>query len=478
MKFKTRPYEHQLRTWERTRDLETYAVFWEMGTGKTKLAIDTAAWLRERGEIDALLVVAPNGVHTNWITDEIPTHLPGEPVQAHAWSTRSASTKWHQWEVEKMLEPTQFAVLAMSYDAIMTRAGWSYAQKFAEKRDALLVLDESQRIKTPSAKRTKRLVAFGKRFQYKRILSGTPVTNSPFDVWTQLRFLDGTFWDRAGFASLESFKTTFAVFQERVNSLTGARFNELMYYKNLPLLAEKIRPISSRVTKEDVLDLPPKVYSKRYFQLSPEQGKLYRQLRDEFMTELASGEIVTAALIVTRILRLQQITCAYLTSDDCETTSRLEKNPRLALLLDTLQDLDGQAIIFARFQEDVRWIAEELARKKHDHVVYHGPTSEKDRLRAVQKFKGGKTQFFVGNPAACGTGLTLLCPTVLYYSNSFNLEQRLQSEDRAHRIGASKTVHYVDLVAEGTVDAKIVASLRDKRNLAATITGDEVKEWL
>lgn len=476
MLFKTPPYSHQLAEVERW-NTPGWALFWQQGTGKTKAIIDQAAELYRQGHIDCMLVVAPNGVHANWLTDELPAHCAVQWI-GHAWSSKKSRTKRHARAASTVVlpNPTHLRVGLIAYDAVMTELGWAWAQKFAGPR-TLLVLDESQRIKTPKAKRTKRLVAFGKRFVWKRILSGTPVTNSPFDIWTQLRFLDASFWKRHGFGSLESFKTYFAVWAEGVNPQTEKRFPILVHYRNVERLATIVSSVSTRVTKDEVLDLPPKTYAKRYFEMTDKQARLYRQLRDEFITEL-DGELMSAPLIVVRLLRLQQITCGYLPSDDCERLVHLNENPRLRLLIDTLEDVDGKAIIFARFREDLNQICDKLP--EDSWVRYDGAVGEDERARAIKAFQDpAGPRYFVGNPAACATGLTLTAAaTVIYYSHSFNFEDREQSEDRAHRIGQRNAVHYIDLIGRGTVDAHIVKSLRGKLNIASTITGDTARQWI
>lgn len=491
--MKTVPYDHQLEEWEQSRDAEVRAIFWQMGTGKSKLIIDTAAWLYAKGEIDGLLVIAPNGVHTNWTIDEIPTHMPDwVVVKSHAWATKSSATKWHALEVKKINDHDGLAILAMSYDAFMTKLGRKAADAFVKKRQTLYVLDECHRIKNPSAKRTRSLVAHGKRGKYRRILSGTPVTNTPLDIYSQLKFLRPDFWTDHGFASYEAFKTYFGVWQTMVRTHQGVvsesnydpgtdgrrlgRFSRVVSFQNLDELKRIVASISSRVVKEDVLDLPPKVYTKRYFELTGEQKRLYAQVRDEFMAFLDSGAVITAPLLIVRLLRLQQIACGYVPDDDCETMHFLGQNPRMKALLDTLADVEGQAIIYARFRQDVNQIMAELG----EHAVrYDGQTDQNARIEARQRFQAGDVRFFVANPAAGGEGLTLTAAkTVIYYSNSFKLGDRLQSEDRAHRIGQDSSVLYVDLMARGTVDTRIVTALRKKLNIASEITGDRIREWL
>lgn len=477
MQFKTVPFGHQLKEWNFSRDLKTRAIFWDQGTGKTKLIIDTAAWLYHQKEIDALLVMAPNGVHDNWIIDEIPVHLPDDiPFSSIAYQSKKARTIRHQAAVKEVIEAPGLAVLAVSYDAFRTVQGRRTVEKFLHQRKVLYVADESQRIKTPGAKRTISAIATGRRAQYKRILSGTPATKNPFDVYSQFRFLAEHFWKLAGFASFEAFKTHFGIWEQRTNNQTGQHFMDVVAFKNTAQLREIMAPHFSRVTKDEVLDLPPKLYTKRYFDLSPEQAKSYKEIRDEFMTILESGELLTVPLVVVRLLRLQQVICGYLPGED-GTLHRFEKNPRLEALRDLLEDVEGKAIIWARFREDIDQIMGILPGQTT--VRYDGAVGSDDRNKAREGFQKGDVRFFVGNPAAAGVGLTLnKAQTVVYYSNSFDLEQRLQSEDRAHRIGTVNPVRYIDLIARGTVDTHIVKSLREKFNLAREITGDKVREWL
>lgn len=451
------------------------ALFWEMGTGKTKAVIDLACKLFVEGKIDGVLVIAPNGVHTAWALDEVPAHRGQALTVQHAWSTGAASRKWHKQAVQALIEGEYAGLpfLCMSYDAFRTYEGRRAAEAMLHRRRCLYVLDESQRIKTPGAKRTISIVASGRRARWKRILTGTPITNRPFEVYSQMKFLDEDFWKQRGFASYEAFKGHFAILRDREMS-NGGRFQEVVAYRHLDQLQAILGEVSSIVLKEDAVDLPPKVYARRYFDLPPAQREAYKQLEREFMTWLESGEQVTAALAVTRLLRLQQITCGYLPGDE-GATQEFEDQPRLAALLEEIADLEGSAIVFARFQRDVTKIVEALRREHGAGAVvrYDGQVEGDDaRTAARQRFQAGEARFFVGNPAVAGTGLTLTAAQhVIYYSNSFDLEHRVQSEDRAHRIGQRFTVRIVDLVARGTVDGRIVSALRRKASLAAECTG-------
>lgn len=475
------PFKHQADVLAQSADLQHFAIFWEQGTGKTKLMLDNIVHLARRGEIDAVLVLAPNGVHRNWVTDEIPKHL-GAGVDAEFWTSSKADTQRHQRTFQQMLK-AKFPIVAMSYDAFMTKRGKAWSKKFLTERQVMMILDEATAIKTPSAKRTMTIVAAGRYAKYKRILTGTPVTNGPFDVYAPMRFLDEHFWKQHGFPSFTEFKQFFGVWQKGTDPVRGHQYEYVVAYRNLPLLQGYIDPVSSRVTKDEVLDLPPKLYAKRYFDLSEAQQRIYNQIRDEAMAFLASGELVTSPLAITRLLRLQQVTCNYLPVEVDPNTGDVLKyedidstNPRLNCLGALLEEVSTQAIIWAKFRRDIDLIMKLLGDKA---VRYDGATGDDERAEAKARFMAGEVQYFVGNPAAAGMGLTLTAArTVIYYNNSFRLEDRLQSEDRAHRIGQVYSVEYVDIVAADTVDNRIVEALRNKVNIASQITGDTLKEWI
>ena len=467
-----KPFAHQARVLSETQDLEWHAIFWEQGTGKTKLMLDNVAYLARKGEIDTVLVLAPNGVHRNWIEDEIPKHL--GVVQSHFYEAKRAKTQWHKKACETMLR-SPFCIIAMSYEGFMTKAGTDFARKLLKDRKCMMILDESTAIKTPGAKRTKRIVAAGKHALYRRILTGTPTTNSPFDLWSPFRFLDPTFWKRNEFETLTSFQTFFGIFEDGHNSQTGRDYKVVVGYRNLKKLKAIIDPHVSRVTKDEVLDLPPKLYSKRYFELTPEQLRVYKEIRDEAIAFLATGEMVTAPLAITRLLRLQQVLSNYTMVDE-KLVPIGDSNPRLKCLKELLEEVSTQTIIWARFREDIDQIMKLLG---SDAVRYDGSVGNDERAEAKKAFQAGEAKYFVANPAAGATGLTLTAArTVIYYSNSFSLEQRLQSEDRAHRIGQEHPVNYVDIMAHGTVDPYIVRSLRSKQDIARVLTGDKLREWI
>jgi SNF2 family DNA or RNA helicase len=250
-------------------------------------------------------------------------------------------------------------------------------------------------------------------------------------------------------------------------------------FQNLGELSEKVKGFSYRVLKEDCLDLPPKNFIKRYVTLTADQKRIYEQMKKEAMAIL-NGKVTTTMTVLTQLMRLHQITCGHFTADD-GSTQAVESN-RLNELMSILEETDGKAIIWANYQLSVGEIVQRIIKEygKDSYVHYYGLTSQEDRQDNIRKFQNNpKCRFLIGTPQTGGYGITLTqANTVIYYSNGYDLEKRLQSEDRAHRIGQKKNVTYIDLIAEDTVDEKIVKALRDKINIASEVMGEELKKWI
>lgn len=476
--YRTEPFKHQRRIFEETAELPFYALLWEQGVGKTKPVIDTAVYLYQKGEIDTMVVIAPNGVHRNWVTDEIPAHMPhGVSFHAFAWEASKAKTRNHSWRAHRVIHSHVLRIMTFSYDAMMTKLGFEAVAAMMKNHDVLLVLDESHKVKTPGAKRTKRATALAKRAKFRRILTGTMIANSPFDAYSQFRCLDSNFWKPHGFSVFSTFKTHFGVFQKGYNATQGREFETVVGYRRIDQLHDLIQSVSSRLTKDESLDLPPKLYQRRFFDLTPQQRQVYNDIKADAIALLDSGDTVTAPLAITRLLRLQQVTCGYVPTDDGQGAfATFERNPRLELLEEICDDLSHATIIWARFRRDIDLIMEMLGSKA---VRYDGKTSSDARVEARTRFQAGDIQFFVGNPAAGGTGITLTAAhTMIYASNSFNLTDRLQSEDRPHRIGLKHPLLVMDLMGLNTIDQHIVAALRSKLDIAREVTGDKLREWI
>lgn len=488
-RFHTRPFAHQQEAFALSWERPAFAMLMEQGTGKTKVLLDTAAALLETQRIDGLLIIADNGIHRNWITDELPVHWPPRLRQSSLiWQSGKSKSKRWQASFTALLAFRGLAILAMNVDALITRLGAETLQRFfAARKNVLMVVDESSSIKNPTAKRTKAAIHFGQLSAYRRIANGTPAVESPLDVYSQFLFLDPRI---LGFTSYFTFKHTYAVWIPQ--HFPGRKRFEMLAknpdgsprYINLDELQRKIATASYRKLKDECLDLPPKLYQRRYFELSNEEARLYTQLRETFLLEMSQQDVIPVTLTITRMLRLQQIASGYLPSMGEEPEKPIAMHSsRLMALMALLEEVPRTApvIIWARFRYDVALICQWLIGQFGPEAVarYDGAVSDEDRARNKTRFQSGAARFFVGNPAAGGKGLTLTqAATMIYYSNSFRLEHRLHSEDRAHRIGQTQRLTIFDLMALDTVDFKVVQALRAKKDLATLVTGDPKGDWI
>ena len=473
-KFKKKPYAHQLVALEKSWNKETYAYFMEMGTGKTKVLIDNLAMLYDKGKVDGALIVAPKGVVGTWHNQELPAHLP-DHIENVTVLWQANINKKQQDKLDQLFETGhELHILIMNVEAFSTIKGLNFAQKFLRSHKSLMAIDESTTIKNPKAKRTKNILSLSKSAKYRRIMTGSPVTKNPLDLYTQCEFLDPF---HLNFSSYYAFRNRYA--EMKTMHVSGRSIQIVGGFRHLDELADSLKPFSYRVLKEDCLDLPDKIYMKREIQLTKEQDELYQQMRKEALATL-NGKTVTTMTALTQLMRLHQITCGHFSADDGSVQEI--KNNRLAELLDVLEEIEGKAIIWAHYQHDVKNIFKLLEDKYGPGSVvhYYGKTLPEQRDYAIKNFKtNDKVRFFVGTPATGGYGITLVqANTVIYYSNGYDLEKRMQSEDRAHRIGQKKKVTYVDIIAEDTVDKKIVKSLRKKINIASKVMGEELKSWI
>ena len=473
-KFKKKPYAHQLTALEKSWNKETYAYFMEMGTGKTKVLIDNLAMLYDKGKVDGALIVAPKGVVGTWHNQELPAHLPNHIENVTVLWQANINKKQQDKLDQLFTTGHELHLLIMNVEAFSTSKGLNFAQKFLRSHKSLMAIDESTTIKNPKAKRTKNILSLSKLAKYRRIMTGSPVTKNPLDLYTQCEFLDPF---HLNFSSYYAFRNRYA--EMKTMHVSGRSIQIVGGFRHLDELADSLKPFSYRVLKEDCLDLPDKIYMKREIQLTKEQNELYQQMRKEALATL-NGKTVTTMTALTQLMRLHQITCGHFSADDGSVQEI--KNNRLAELLDVLEEIEGKAIIWAHYQHDVKNIFKLLEDKYGPGSVvhYYGKTLPEQRDYAIKNFKDNdKVRFFVGTPATGGYGITLVqANTVIYYSNGYDLEKRMQSEDRAHRIGQKKKVTYVDIIAEDTVDKKIVKSLRKKINIASKVMGEELKSWI
>lgn len=491
--FKTQPFDHQRTVFDRSRDDEVFALLMDMGTGKTKVAIDTIGYLYAAGRINAAIVIAPNGVTRNWVLNEIPAHLP-DYINNYStyWVSQARKADTERLERIWTKAENRLTILAINFEALTTDKAKKFVRKMLNAFRCIMIVDESHRIKTPGAKRTKTIQALGRYAKYRRILTGTPVTQGPLDLYSQFRFLDPTILN---FSTFAAFRSTYADVVQRENKLASQKagrtitYDEIVAYRNLEELKQKIAAYSFRVSKEECLSLPPKLYEKRYVELTPNQKRMYQEMKkqavtilsdkipdgmgeDEFLIWLLAddkGKLVAKNGGV-KILRLQQILGGYVPDDQGNIIPVDTKNPRIKVLMETLEEIEGKSvIIWARFKPEIHAIVKAISEKYGEESVvqYHGDIDGDERVIGVDRFQAHEAKYFVGQVQAGGTGLTLTAATyMMYYSNDYNYGTRKQSEDRAHRIGQHHAVTYIDIQALGTVDTKVFKVLEAKHAVA------------
>ena len=475
--FKTKPFKHQLDTLEKSWERKDYAFFMEMGTGKSKVLIDNMALLFDNNKINAALIIAPKGVYRNWFIIEIPKHLPEHiDYNVVCWNPNPNKKEKEKLEGLKVITE-KLTIFLMNVEALSTSKGYEAAYDFVKGHKTLLTVDESTTIKSPTASRTKSALKLGTHAKYRRILTGSPVTKSPLDLYTQCNFLNP---DLLGFNSFWAFKSRYALMAHRSAAGGAHSYHHIIKYVRLDELNEKLEKFSTRILKEDCLDLPEKIYMKRIVTLTPEQLKAYNEMKQFAVAEL-EDQTMTAFSALTQMMRLHQITCGHVSLDD-GTVKEIKSN-RLKELMNLLEETNGKIIIWANYRYDIQSITKALAKEYGGESVasFYGDTAMDQRDKIVSDFQNKESplNFLVANPKTGGYGLTLTAShTVVYYSNNYDLEIRLQSEDRAHRIGQNHKVTYIDLIAENTVDERIVKSLRNKIDIATEVLGEDLKTWL
>ena len=473
-KFKTKPYEHQLKALKKSHNKELFAYFMEMGTGKSKVLIDNVSMLYDKGKINGFLLVAPKGVYKNWFDSEIPTHMV-DHIEKKMVLWQANITKSQQQKLDTLFEPGEdLHILIMNVDAFSTSKGVEFAAKFLRCHRTMMAIDESTTIKNPDAKRSKHICSLGQYATYKRILTGSPVTKSPLDLYKQCEFLGEGLLD---FTSYYAFRTRYAILKTMNFGSHSAKVP--VGYKNLQELSDKIALFSDRVLKEDCLDLPDYTYQKRIIQLSKEQQKLYDQMKNVALAQM-DGKLMTTSTALVQLMRLQQITCGHFKADD--DTLKIIKNERIPALMNILEEVEGKAIIWAHWRHDIDSIVKAIEKVYPGSVMtYYGSTSTEDRAKAIKEIQDpeSKVRFLVGTPQTGGYGITLTEANVMiYYSNGYDLEKRTQSEARINRIGQKRKMTYIDIIAEKTVDERIVKALRKKINIASEVMGEELKQWI
>ncbi len=527
-------YDHQKKEIAERTQVKAWALLWEQGTAKTRPVIEQAAQLFREGKINTFIIITDNGIHSNWARDELPMWMPADvPYKIAEYHSSKASTKIHKNMIASVAAYKKgLPILCTTWEACNTKLGkravWDMLNpEFGRK--CFLVADESIALKTPDAERTETVLKIAEFAAYRRILNGTPVDRSPTDIYSQIQFLDRSFWARdpevdcssftafkAKFVKIEKVPFRFTRANEAMKSVTDRKpragvdfYEKEVEYTNLDVLHRALMRISSRVTKDEVLkDLPPKVYAWARHELTDEQERVYAQLENMSMADIGEdlmtcatcdgegtigdeecpacygsgsirADIMTAPMAVIKRLRQQQVLCGYQKADNEPVEDIPGRNLRMELLQRNIENRSGPFIIFGRWQRDMDKISAMLKKMEIKHGVYDGRTKPDEKTRIKQAFQAGELEGFVGNPAACSKGITLTAAqSVHYWNSSHRFLHRQQSEDRAHRAGLKHSVTYYDYVVEGTEDMKILENLRRKLNLADAVTGDKPKDWL
>ncbi len=476
--FKTTPYAHQLKCFGLARSalnspIPAYGLFMEQGTGKTKVILDLAADLYlnggSKGKIDTLVIVAPNGVHAQWINEQVPCHLSESVPWRGAYTVASPSPDERQQLAATLPYKDGLRVVAVHVDSLSHKKGQEFLQELLSGCRALLAVDESSRIKDLSSKRTKFIVGLAKLAPYRLIATGTPVSQGVEDLYSQFRFLNKNI---LGHDSFFSFRNHFC-------RMGGYQGKKIVGYQNEDELKQKIDSYTFRVLKDDCLDLPRKNFIRREVLFTPEQRKVYDQMRKDFFLELEGG-VLTARMALTRIIRLQQIVSGFISRSPVkDEMGRVVEpalwqelpNGRAAATVDIVQAAQGKVIVWVKFEGDHTLLTRELDAAGIGWVDYVGPTPQNQRKANIERFRTDPDcKVFISSPRSGGTGLNLtVASEVVWYSRDFSLENELQANDRCHRIGQESVVNYHYLVTPRTVDERIDKMLRGKLSVAENL---------
>lgn len=488
------PFDHQRAHVLEEGLLPERALWWEQGTAKSRPMIDTFCMRYELGEaheayVDALVVIAVPGGERNWINIEVPAWMPKRHYdwsRCMYWDSSKAGTKYYKAQIQELVNHKGPVVLAAAYPSVMTESFRKWLWKILRKRKVMMVLDESSNIKSAGAKRTIRLIAAGGWAKARRVLDGTPVAEGPFDAYSQVRFLNERYWERKGIGGNQAYKSRygrwFTAAEHKAEFGYDPGYDKLIEYQNLDELTVFLNEVGTRKRKDEVLDLPPKVYENPLqFELTKEQRDLYNALKTDFCAQMivdGRTRYIDAELAIQRISRFQQIVSGYVR---CEAEEPIEdlpgKNPRLELMESVRDRVHEKTVIWAKFTRDIDKLMDLFG---DSAVRYDGKVDDDTLEQNKNDFQQGDKQWFISNLAKGSTTLTLTAAHhVYYYNNSMKARQRLQSEDRNHRAGLKHSVDYTDIEARDTVDDKLIRPLyQGKIELSHVLMGDNLREFL
>ena len=440
-----------------------FGLLFEMGCGKTLTAIATMGIMYQEKKIDRVLVIAPTSVVSVWPKD----------LEEHAAFPYTVSVLLGEKRQRiKMLDDLmRYPYKKLKVAVINYESSWreGIIEKIEDYDPDLIICDESQRIKGYKSKQSEGAHRLGDKAKYKMILSGTPLQNNVTDLWSQYRFLDKSI-----------FGELYHPFERRYCIMHSVFKSKVIKNINMDELRAKEHSIALRKTKAECLDLPEQVFETRYVSMSKKERAMYEQLQKDAVAELENGDTVTAATVLTKMLRLQQFTGGFLVADDQEEPQQIS-TAKLDALSEIIEDvcLDSgkKLVVFARFVvevEAIKALAEKCLKTEKSGLKYvsiQGSVKKEDRGSLIKQFQEDpNTMVFVGQIDTAGVGITLTAAdTAIYYSKTWNYATYEQSLSRIHRIGQRNTCTYIDLVCEKSIDSKITEALKRKQDLATNI---------
>lgn len=447
MYFKTTPFKHQQDSLTAVGDKSHFAFLLEPGLGKTKVAIDLVVNRKIKHGSYQTLVVTPNTLVDNWVDE----------IEKHSSCTYTTLTGSKAKRLDNLAGTKDFYII--NYEG--TRLLW---KDLVLKRFACLVLDESTCVKNVKAKQSKACYEISRSIVDRYLLTGTPIMNNPLDIYGQYRILNPNI-----------FGTSYYHFKYRYAIWGGYNNYQVVKWVNMEEFKGLVGAHAIHKTKDECLDLPAKLYQVVKLDLPAEQDGVYQDLKKGFIAEFRDV-VVSAPVVLTRLMRFSQITAGF-TKDVEGVEHAFKENPKIEWLVDFINSLDAgrKVVVFCRFTNEIRLLERAFDGVGIKYVRVSGET--KERIEVVKRFNNDQDiRVFIGQSQTTGVGINLTSASyVVFMTNSYSYGERVQAEDRCHRIGQSKNVTYIDLLFRNTVDVNIHRTLRNKESLATMVTKDLVK---
>lgn len=455
---------HQQEYVDRYWDQVSHGMWWNLGTGKTAALLNVALRLYSTEKIKGVIVIAPAECYLNWL-EQVQIHTP--EILATAWS--SAYPARSIKALNRTLAMPGLKMFVINVEALSREesAAYRYALEFIKYiGPTLVVVDESNCIKNPKANCTKNVLRIGRYAKYRRCLNGTPGIESPFDVWQQLEFL------RPGVTEYNYFMFTkaYGIYQR---AYFGPRsFDKCVGYKNVDEIRELLNKCGHFVRKEEVLDLPPKMYETHEYDMPQDTWRIYNRLKRDKVMYIEDIAVTSRSALGTAI-QMHDLACGFVKHDD----GRIEwvSNARFLALMSLLEMIDGKAIIYCSSRPALARLEVAITDKYgvESCRVIHGDVDIPDRVDYIEDFQTKPmVRYLIANQQTAGRGITLTAASyVIYFRNSYSLDDRVQSEDRAHRIGQKGSVTIIDIVARKTIDERIINLLKQKKDVATMLSG-------